>query len=232
MGNWPSISLVLRRTAPAWKIGLVGEQADLHLLDVVGGDDPAQLAQGAGRDVRLELAADPALERRPLDREPVGVGGDHRHLLAGGADEDSGQNRAHVVLGGRGGDQVDGFGERLARNRQRLTVGDRDLGEVLGRERPDVEARAAAADLDVALRLPQLDLDLVVGERADEVREQPAGKEDGARALDGRVELGTEADLPVGRAQRDRVLGGGDEDSRQRLGRGPGRYRAGDGREL
>ena len=77
----------------------------------------------------------------------------------------------------------------------------RDLGKVLRRKRPHVEARAAAADLDVALRLAQLDLDLVVGERADEVREQPAGKQDRAGALDGRGELGADADLPIGRAQ-------------------------------
>ena len=125
MGNWPSISLVLRRTAPAWKTAWLGSRLTLTSSTPLGGDDPAELAQRAGRDVRLELAADPALELGPLDREPVGVGRDHRHLLAAGADQDPGQNRAHVVARGGAGDQLDGLGQRLGRDRQRLAVGAR-----------------------------------------------------------------------------------------------------------
>src|SRR5262249_33445718 len=96
----------------------------------------------------------------------------------------------------------------------------------------DVETRAAAANLDVALGLTQLDLDPVLGKRAYEIGQEPAGEEDGARSLDGRVELGAKADLSIGGAEGDGALRGGQQDSRQRLGRAAGRDRAGDGGEL
>ena len=141
MGNWPSISLVLRRIAPALKTAWLGSRLTVDLLEPVGGDDPAQLAQRPGRDVRLELAADPALQLGPLHREPVGVGGDHRHLLAGGADQDAGQHRAHVVARGGAGDQVDGLGQRRrpgSSAARRPLLG--KLREVLGRQDAQVEA--------------------------------------------------------------------------------------------
>ena len=47
--------------------------------------------------------------------------------------------------------------------------------------------RAAAADLDVALGLAQLDLDLVVAERARELGQQAAGEQDRAGAGDLRL---------------------------------------------
>ena len=80
MGNCPSISLVLRTIAPALKTAWLGSRLTATSLDAVGGDDAAQLAQRPGRDVRLELAADRRLELGALHRQPVGVGGDHRHL--------------------------------------------------------------------------------------------------------------------------------------------------------
>ena len=114
MGNCPSISLVLRTIVPCLENGLVAQQGDRDRLDPVGGDDPAQLAQRLGRDVRLELAADRALQLGPLDREPVGVGRDHRHLGAAGADQDAGQDRPHVVARGGAGDEIHGRGKRRA----------------------------------------------------------------------------------------------------------------------
>ena len=118
MGNWPSISLVVRSDRPCLENGLVGEQRDRRLLDALGGEDAAQLAQRPGRDVGLDLAAELALQLGPLDRQPVGVGGDHRHLRAAGGDEDAGQDRAHVVARGGAGDQVDARAERRGRDLQ------------------------------------------------------------------------------------------------------------------
>ena len=167
---------------------LVGQQADRDLLDPVGGDDAAELAQRAGRDVRLELAADAWLQLGGLDREPVGVGGDHRHLLAAGADQDTGEHRPHVVARRGAGDHVHRLGHRRGRDRQRLLALGGKLREVLGREDPQVEAGAAAANLDVALRLAHLELDRVVAERAGELGEQAAGEQDRAGAVGLRLE--------------------------------------------
>ena len=64
-----------------------------------------------------------------------------------------------------------------------------------------MEARAAAADLDVALRLAQLELDRVVAERAGELGEQAAGQQDRAGALGVGLEVGLQAHLEVGRGE-------------------------------
>ena len=118
MGNWPSISRVVRTIAPAWKTAWLVSSETVDLLDALRREDAAQLAQRPGRDVGLELAAELALELGPLDREPVGVGRDHRHLRAAGGDEDAGQHRPHVVARGGAGDQVDGSRQRLRRDLQ------------------------------------------------------------------------------------------------------------------
>ena len=232
MGNWPSISLVLRTICPCLENGLVAQQRHRDRLDPVGRDDPAELAQRLGRDVRLELAADRALQLGALDREPVGVGRDHRHLRAAGADQDAGQHRAHVVARGGPRDEIHGRGKRRGRDRQRLALLLGEGGEVLAGQDAEVEARAAAANLDVALRLAQLDLNRRVAERARELGQKAAGEEDRAGALDLGLELGLQAHLEIGCAEADPVLVGGEQDSGERLGRGAGRYSSGDDREL
>ena len=114
MGNCPSISLVLRTIAPALKTAWLGSRLTATSSTPSVGDDAAELAQRSGRDVRLELAADRRLELGRLHRQPVGVGGDHRHLVAAGADQDTGQHRAHVVSRGGAGDDLDRLGHRRA----------------------------------------------------------------------------------------------------------------------
>ena len=82
MGNWPSISLVLRTIAPALKTAWLRQQRDLDLLDARRPETirPSSRSARAGM-FASQLAADLRLELGALDREPVGVGRDHRHLL-------------------------------------------------------------------------------------------------------------------------------------------------------
>ena len=95
---------------------------------------------------------------------------------------------------------LDRLGQRRRRDRQRLlALGSGKLGEVLGGEGAQVEARAAAADLDVALGLAQLELDRLVAERAGELGEQAAGQQDRAGALGLGLERRLQAHLEVGR---------------------------------
>ena len=209
MGNWPSISLVLRTIAPALKMAWLRSRRP-RPPRAVGGDDPAQLAQRLGRDVGLELAADRALQLGALDREPVGVGGDHRHLLAAGADQDAGEDRAHVVARGGAGDQIDRLGERRGRDRQRLALLLGKVGEVLGGQDAQVEAGAAAADLDVALGLAQLDLDRRVAERAGELGEEAAGEEDRAARRRPRPPASSSGPSPGRSREADAVVVGGE----------------------
>ena len=218
MGNWPSISLVLRTISPALKMAWLRCRATETVLDPVGGDDPAQLAQRLGRDVRLELAADRRLQLGALDREAVGIGGDHGHLRAAGADQDPGQDRAHVVARGGAGDQVHRRGERRGRNRERLALFLREGGEVLAGKDAEVKARAAAADLDVALALAQLDLDRRVAERAGDLGQEAAGEEHRAAAVGFGFELRLHAHLEIGRAETDAVAVGVEEDARRAIG--------------
>ena len=233
MGNWPSISLVLRVIAPALKTAWFGSSATETSSTPSAREDAAQLAQRPGRDVGLQLAADPALQLGPLDREPVGVGRDHRHLAAGGGDQDAGQHRAHVVARGGAGDQVDGRGQGAGRDLQRLALLLGELREVLGGQDPQVEARAAAADLHVALRLAHLDLHRRVAERAGDFGQEAAGQQD--RALAG--DLGLEA--PSAGPSRGRSRKGSRPSLRrsgripgERLSRGAGGNGAGDDGEL
>ena len=73
--------------------------------------------------------------------------------------------------------------ERRGRDLQRLArPRSGSFGKSSAGQDAEVEAGAAAADLDVALGLAQLDLDRRVAERAGELGEQPAGQQDRARA--------------------------------------------------
>ena len=122
-----------------------------------GLDQPRQLAQRAGRDVRLELLGDRRLELGPLDREPVGVGGDHRQLVSLGGDQDAGQDRPRLVARRGPGDAVDRLLERVGRQLDGIALGLGEAGEVVGGERAQVELGGAGGDLDVALGLAQLE---------------------------------------------------------------------------
>ena len=82
MGNWPSISLVLRTIAPALKTAWLGSRLTATSLDARS----AATIRPSSRSARAGMFASSsppiaALELGPLDGEPVGVGGDHRHLL-------------------------------------------------------------------------------------------------------------------------------------------------------
>ena len=67
---------------------LVGAHADADVLDVVA-HEAAELLERAGRHVGLEAVGQRGLEARLLDAQPIGVGGDHAQLVAGGGDEDA-----------------------------------------------------------------------------------------------------------------------------------------------
>ena len=195
-------------------------------------DDPGQLLQRAGRDVGLERAGQRRVQLRLLDREPVGVGRHHPQLVAAGGDEDAGQHRARLVARGRAGDLVHGADERLTRHLDDVAVDFREGREVLEPQRADVEGRGPAEDLDVLLDGPQLERDVLAGQRADDVHGQPRRQDDGALADDLALEWDTETDLHVGGPELDAVLGRQQLHAGERLDGAPRRRRAGDGLQL
>jgi hypothetical protein len=218
---------------PCLENRLVGEQRDRHLLNTLGGEDAAELAQRPGGDIGVDLAAQLALQLGPFDRQPVGVGGHHRHLRATGGDKDAGQDRAHVVARRCPGDQVDAGAELLGGNLQpRLLARLRQLREVLGGQDPQVEAGAATADLDVVLGLAQLDLHARIGQRARHLGQQPTRQQHRALAGDISRERRLQAHVEVGGGECHAAVGGAEQDARKSLGGGAGRYSPGNDREL
>ena len=120
--------------------------------------DARELLQRARRHVRLEGAVERALERRLLHRQAVRVGRDHPQLLAGGGDEDAGEDRPRLVARGRAGDLADRGDERLGRHGDDgVAAGVGERREVLAAQRADVERRRAGDDLDVLLGGAQLE---------------------------------------------------------------------------
>ena len=87
-------------------------------------------------------------------------------------------------------------------------------------------------DLDVLLGGAQLERDLVAGQRADDVDEQPRRQDDGALADDLALERDAQADLHVGGAQLDRAALGEELDAGERLDGAAGGGGAGDGLQL
>ena len=211
---------------------LVGAHGDAQRLGVLVLDDPGELLQRPRRHVGLEGAGQRRLELGLLDAQAVGVGRDHPQLVAGGRDEDAGQHRARLVARGRAGD----LGRPCRRTPRpaprRIAVGLREGREVLEPQRADVEGRGAAEDLDVLLDGPQLERDLVAGQRADDVHDQPRRQDDRALADDLAVEGDAQADLHVGGPELDAVLGGEQLHAGERLDRAAGGRRAGDGLQL
>ena len=200
----------------------------------VGGlRDPRELLQGPGRHVRLERTVERRLERGLLHRQAVRVGGDHPQLLAGGGDEDAGEDRAGLVAGGRAGDLADRGDERLGRHRHDgVAAGVGERREVLGAERADVERRRAGDDLDVLLGGAELERHLVGRERADDVEGQSRGDHGGAGALDLRLERDAQTDLHVRGAQLDATVLGDQLHTREGLDGRAGGSDTRDGLEL
>ena len=74
--------------------------------------------------------------------------------------------------------RLDRLDERLGRNRDAaVAAGLGQLREVLGRKGAQVEPRAARDDLDVLLARAVLEREVVLGQRADDVEQQPAGQD-------------------------------------------------------
>ena len=112
-----------------------------------------------------------------LDREAVGVGRDHRQLVALGLDQDAGQDRAHLVARGRAGDPLDRLLERRGRERRLVPLHVGQAREVLGGKGAEVKARVAGGELDVALLRAQLERHVAGRQAPRHVRQEPAGQE-------------------------------------------------------
>ena len=167
-----------------------------------------------------------------MTAEPVGVGGDHRHLAAAAltrtpvstgrmSSREAARATSSTVSASAWAGIVSGSSLGLGK-----------LREVLAGEDPQVEAGAAAADLDVALRLAQLELYVVVAERASELGEQAAGKEDRSVTVGLGVERGLQAHLEVGGARVTLPPSLAEKDAGERLGGGARRDSSADDSSL
>ena len=233
MGNWPSISLVLRRIGPCPEDRLVGEQTTQRppRRRPRRRSGPARAAPGPGCSPRARRRSRLQLGR--LHREPVGVGGDHRHLLAAGADQDAGQDRAHVVPRGGAGDQVDGLapaprpGSSAGSPSARGTAGSpRPAGVRRWKLEPPLRIStsrsASRSSISTARR---------GSERATSASRRPGSRTEPAPSTSASSVV-SQPELQVGRAERRRRRRGGEQDAGERLGRGPGGDRPGDDESL
>ncbi len=200
-------------------------------FDGVAAGQSRQLRQRAGRNDRLELGRG-GIELGLLDREPVGVGGDHDELSGLEADEDPGQHRARLVAGGRARDAIDGLEQRLAVDRVQLRVDGRQAREVLGVE--DVQAGVVRPgdDLHRALLGPVLDRDVALGQQARELDERLARDDDGAVPFDLGVERRPQRQLHVGGRERQHIAVGAEQNPGEHLDGAAGRDGTGDDAEL
>ena len=233
MGNWPSISRVVRVIDPASKTAWFVSSVIAASLDPLGGEDPAQLAQRPRRDVGLDLAAELAPPARsaspPAGRSRWRPSSSpfprrrRRRRSAPGACRRA-RRRGRPGRCSPPAPRPGSSGPARLRPRQ--------LREVLGRQHPQVEARAAAADLDVALGLARLDLHASsASERATSASSRPGRRTEPPPSTSA-SSVGPQAEVEVGGGERHRALAGLEEDAGERLGRGAGRDRPGDGREL
>ena len=210
LGNWPSIRREESATPPARKT------AWLRGIAISTSRRPrSRSSRASSRSARAGTfasigCASARLELGVLDRQAVGVGRDHRQGRALGLDQDAGQDRAHLVARGRAGDPLDRLGERRRRQLRRLAL---DLGqarEVLGRAACAGESgRSPAVSSTSRCSGRSSSVTLAVGQAADDVDEEAAGQQDGALALDlDVVERQGDAQLHVGRTQRERAVRG------------------------
>jgi hypothetical protein len=196
-------------------------------------DQPPQLLKRASRHVDLEAGRQGGLERRLLDAEPVGVGGDHPNLALGGRDQDPGEDGTRLVARGRPGHLLRGGDEGGGRNVHRA-VGF-GLGEgrkVVAAQNADVKAGVARHDLDVLLGGAQLERHGGGRQGADDVEHQAGGEDDGALAGDLGLEGNPEPDVHIGGAQLAAGLRGDELYAGQRLNRATSRGHSADGLQL
>ncbi len=97
MGNWPSIRPGGQDDSVELEQDLVLADADPKLLLLHVPSHARQLLESPGGHVHLEAGWQRGLERRLLDAQAVGVGGDHAQLTIGGRHEDAGEHRSCLV---------------------------------------------------------------------------------------------------------------------------------------
>ena len=172
------------------------------------------------------------LELGPLDREPVGVGRDHRHLGAAAATktpvstgrmssrEAARATRSMLGRAPRPASQVGSpaaagsFGKSSAGSTRRWKL------------------RAAAVDLDVVLGLARLDLHLASpSERATSASSRP-GRRAVPSSSTSASSVVSQAEVEIGGGERQLAPAGGEENAREGLGGGAGGYGSRDDREL
>src|SRR5689334_17981073 len=126
--------------------------------------------------------------------------------------------RPRLVARRRACDAADRLHERRSGNVHGAgAVGLRQLWEVIDGQRAEVEPRCAGHHLDVLLVRTVLEREVVLGQGADDVEEQPARQDDGALALGPGFHLYTDAQLHVGGLELDLPGVGADENAGERL---------------
>ena len=111
---------------------LVAGQPDAQRILAGGLDQARELSQRSRWDVGLEPLPDRGFELGALHGEPVGVSGDHRHLVALDRHEYAGEHRAGLVARCRTGDPVDGVAQRRRWQLRRVSFRLREAREVIG----------------------------------------------------------------------------------------------------
>ena len=106
------------------------------------------------------------------------------------------------------------------------------FGKSSARQGAEVELRGARDDLDVLLRGPVLERQLVLRQRADDVEQQAPRQHDRALPLGRSFHLHTDADLHIGGLELHRAGVGAYEDAGQRLDRAAGGHAANRDAEL
>ena len=110
-----------------------------------------------------------ALELGVLDRQPVGVGRDHRQRRPLGLDQHPGEDRPDLVARGGARHQLDRLGQRGRRSFADLALRLRQAREVLGREGAQVEAGRCRRSARRRAARCAAQGELAVGEAADDV---------------------------------------------------------------
>ena len=176
------------------------------------------------------------LPRELAQREPVTVGREQRDLLALDLHADAGEQRERVVPARRDGDLGDGVRELVAVDGAGDLRHDRKARVVLDGHGQQRETARTAGDDD--LRALEDDIDRLAGQRARDLREQPAGDQDGAGLRDVGGDLRACGDLVVEARQLDRAGGvgldadAGEHGDRGTRGQAAGRPRDGVGQNV
>ncbi len=194
--------------------GLVLADGDLDVAGAERGGETRDLAERLDRHDRLDLVLERVVELGLLDREPVAVGRDHLERLAHDGHEDPGEDRTSLVARRGAACLVERLDEGVASDGERSShVEGRGLREVGGGPGVQREGGAPSADLD--RRLAGVDDDLLVGEVADHVAEEPSRDDDLAFPFDGGAEVGLDRELHVGREEIQTSFAGLQQDAGQ-----------------